>query len=51
MKHTYALGLSAALALSAEAFVRLVYGRLDDPAEIDASGVNLPELKSVFPGF
>ena len=42
---------TAALALSAEAFVRLVYGRLDDPAEIDASGVNLPELKSVFPGF
>jgi uncharacterized protein (TIGR03083 family) len=42
---------TASLDLSAEAFLRLVYGRLDDPAEITVSGVNLPELKSVFPGF
>jgi uncharacterized protein (TIGR03083 family) len=42
---------TASLALSAEAFLRLVYGRLDDPAEITVSGVNLAELKSVFPGF
>ena len=42
---------TASLALPAEAFLRLVYGRLDDKAELQASGVTLPELKSVFPGF
>lgn len=42
---------TASLALPAEAFLRLVYGRLDDEAEVTASGVTLPELKSVFPGF
>ena len=41
----------ASLALPAEAFLRLVYGRLDDGAEITASGVTLAELRSVFPGF
>jgi uncharacterized protein (TIGR03083 family) len=42
---------SASLALPAEAFIRLIAGRLDDAAELEASGVTLPELKSVFPGF
>jgi uncharacterized protein (TIGR03083 family) len=42
---------TASLALPAEAFLRLVYGRLDDGAGLTASGVTLPELKSVFPGF
>jgi uncharacterized protein (TIGR03083 family) len=42
---------TASLALPAEAFVRLVYGRLDDATELTASGVTLLELKSVFPGF
>jgi uncharacterized protein (TIGR03083 family) len=42
---------TAALALPAESFLRLVYGRLDDAADLRASGVTLPELKSVFPGF
>jgi uncharacterized protein (TIGR03083 family) len=42
---------TASLALSAEALVRLVTGRLDDAAELTASGVTLLELKSVFPGF
>jgi uncharacterized protein (TIGR03083 family) len=42
---------SATVTLPAEAFLRLVYGRLDDPAELTASGVTLPELKAVFPGF
>jgi uncharacterized protein (TIGR03083 family) len=41
---------TASLALSAEAFLRLLGGRLDDPAEITASGVTLLELKAVFPG-
>ncbi|MGH3249219.1 MAG: maleylpyruvate isomerase family mycothiol-dependent enzyme [Trebonia sp.] len=41
----------ASLALPAEAFLRLAYGRLDDEAGLKASGVTLPELKSVFPGF
>ena len=36
---------------AAEALIRLVYGRLDDKAGLQASGVTLPELKSVFPGF
>jgi uncharacterized protein (TIGR03083 family) len=42
---------SASLTLPAEAFLRLVYGRLDDDAELTMSGVTLNELKSVFPGF
>ena len=42
---------TASLALPAEAFLRLIYGRLDDATEVTASGVTLPELKSVFPGF
>ena len=42
---------TASVALSAESFVRLLTGRLDDPAEIEASGVTLTELRSVFPGF
>jgi uncharacterized protein (TIGR03083 family) len=42
---------AATLAAPAEAFLRLVYGRLDDPAELRASGVTVPELKSVFAGF
>jgi uncharacterized protein (TIGR03083 family) len=45
-------GASASLALPAESFVRLVYGRLDDAADItSANGVTLPELQAVFPGF
>lgn len=42
---------AASVALPAEAFLRLVYGRLDDEAGLTASGVTLAELKSVFPGF
>lgn len=42
---------AASLALPAEAFVRLVSGRLDDADDLQASGVTLAELKSVFPGF
>ena len=45
-------GASASLALPAEAFVRLVYGRLDDAAEVtSAIGITVPELQAVFPGF
>jgi hypothetical protein len=42
-----------ALVLPAEAFVRLVYGRLD-PAHtppVQARQVDLDELRQVFPGF
>jgi uncharacterized protein (TIGR03083 family) len=42
---------SASVALPAEAFLRLVYGRLDGADEVTASGVTVPELKAVFPGF
>ena len=42
---------AAALALPAEALLCLVYGRLDDEQDLQASGVTLTELKSVFPGF
>jgi uncharacterized protein (TIGR03083 family) len=42
---------TATLALPAESLVRLVYGRLDDGAELTVSGVTVAELKSVFPGF
>jgi uncharacterized protein (TIGR03083 family) len=41
------------LRLPAEAFIRLVYGRLD-PAHtptVEASGVDLDELRAIFPGF
>ena len=45
-------GATASLALPAEAFVRLVYGRLDDDADVtSADGVTVPELQAVFPGF
>jgi uncharacterized protein (TIGR03083 family) len=45
-------GASASLALQAEAFVRLVYGRLDDDADVtSAVGVTVPELRAVLPGF
>ena len=43
----------AELQLPAEAFLRLVYGRLD-PAHtppVEARGVDLDELRAVFPGF
>jgi uncharacterized protein (TIGR03083 family) len=42
------------LALPAEAFVRLVYGRLDEdhmPADVTASGIELDDIRSAFPGF
>ena len=42
---------TASLALPAEALLRLVYGRLDGEPGLQASGVTLTELKSVFPGF
>ena len=42
---------TASLALPAEAFLRLVYGRLDGADGLTASGVTLPELRAVFPGF
>ena len=46
---------SAFLELPAEALLRLVYGRLDESAvasgEVRLSGVTLPELQAVFPGF
>ena len=42
---------TASLTLPAEAFTRLVYGRLDNEDSLTASGVTLSELKSVFPGF
>jgi uncharacterized protein (TIGR03083 family) len=44
---------AASLTLPAEAFVRLVYGRLDPdhtPASVSASGVDLDALRRVFPG-
>ena len=45
-------GALASLALPTEAFVRLVYGRLDDDADVtSAVGVTVPELQAVFPGF
>jgi uncharacterized protein (TIGR03083 family) len=42
---------SASIELPAEALLRLIYGRLDDSGEIRVSGVTLPELQAVFPGF
>ncbi len=46
------LGLSE-LKLPAEAFVRLVYGRMDEAhtPPIEIAGVELDELRQVFPGF
>jgi hypothetical protein len=41
------------LTLPGEAFVRLIYGRLDadhTPAPIDAEGVDLDDLRAAFPG-
>lgn len=46
-----ATATTASLVLPAEAFLRLVYGRLDAEAGVTASGITLAELKSVFPGF
>jgi uncharacterized protein (TIGR03083 family) len=45
-------GLSE-LRLPAEAFVRLVYGRLgpDHTPRVEAKGVDLDELRKIFPGF
>jgi hypothetical protein len=42
---------TASLALPAEAFLRLVYGRLDDTDEVTVSEVTVPELRAAFPGF
>jgi uncharacterized protein (TIGR03083 family) len=44
-------GTTASIDLPAEAFLRLVFGRLDDAAGVTAAGVTVPELKEVFPGF
>jgi uncharacterized protein (TIGR03083 family) len=46
------LGLSE-LALPAEAFVRLIYGRLDPDhtPPVETTGVELDELRPIFPGF
>ena len=44
---------AAELRLPAEAFVRLVYGRLDPdhtPSSVTATGVDLDRLRAVFPG-
>ena len=48
---TTASATTASATLPAEAFIRLLAGRLDDAADLKASGVTLPELESVFPGF
>lgn len=45
---------SATFTAPAEAVVRLVYGRLDPahtPAGVQATGISLDELRSIFPGF
>lgn len=46
---------SAFVELPAEALLRLIYGRLDESevasGEVRLSGVTLPELQAVFPGF
>jgi uncharacterized protein (TIGR03083 family) len=44
----------ATVRLPAEAFVRLMYGRLDPehtPGGVSAEGINLDELRAIFPGF
>jgi hypothetical protein len=48
-----AAGSAARLRLPDEAFVRLVYGRLDaehTPASVEAEGVDLADLRAAFPG-
>jgi uncharacterized protein (TIGR03083 family) len=42
---------AASLTAPAEAFLRLVYGRLDDQAEVSATGVTVADLQLAFPGF
>lgn len=45
---------TASLKLPADALVRLIYGRLDPdhtPSTVQADGVDLAELRTVFPGF
>ena len=39
--------------MPAEAFVRLVYGRLDEAhtPPVESAGVELDELRPIFPGF
>jgi len=51
-ENTPELGLSE-LRLPAEAFVRLVYGRLDEAhtPPVESAGVELDELRPIFPGF
>ena len=46
-------GAEATLRLPAEAFIRLVYGRLDPDhtPEVQADGVELDALRTAFPGF
>ncbi|MGO9559996.1 MAG: maleylpyruvate isomerase N-terminal domain-containing protein [Acidimicrobiales bacterium] len=47
-------GAGASLNLPAEAFLRLVYGRLDAgnaPASVTSEGVDLDQLRQLFPGF
>lgn len=44
----------AVVELPGEALIRLVYGRLDPehtPAQVSAEGIELDELRAVFPGF
>lgn len=43
----------ATITLSAEAFIRLVYGRLDDghADDVQVDGCELADLRAVFPGF
>ncbi len=42
---------SGSLELTAEELLRLIYGRLEEPAPVNASNVSLPDLRAVFPGF
>lgn len=44
-------GATASLEAPAEVFLRLLTGRVDDPSEVTASGVTVPQLKAVFPGY
>jgi uncharacterized protein (TIGR03083 family) len=47
------VGSSERLTMTAEAFIRLVYGRLDPehtPESVDASGTDLDDLRRAFPG-
>ena len=39
--------------MPAEAFIRLVYGRLDDAhtGDVEVDGCDLDDLRAVFPGF